>query len=57
MAENGTLRRSRVIMLTGRATKRPCSQALANGATDYVLKPFTVDALLQRIRAAQAGRR
>jgi PleD family two-component response regulator len=54
MAENGTLRRTRVIMLTGRASEAELLEALATGATDHVAKPFTVEALLQRIRAALA---
>lgn len=55
MAENGTLRRTRVIMLTGRASPSELEQALAAGATDHVGKPFAIDVLLQRIRAALAG--
>jgi diguanylate cyclase (GGDEF)-like protein len=55
MAENGTLRRTRVIMLTGKASEEAMLEALADGATDYVAKPFTIDALLQRIRAALAA--
>ena len=54
MAENGTLRRSRVIMMTGRASEADLLEALATGASDYVAKPFTIDVLLQRIRAALA---
>jgi diguanylate cyclase (GGDEF)-like protein len=54
MAENGTLRRTRVIMLTGRASPPELEAALAAGATDHVGKPFAIEVLLQRIRTALA---
>ena len=55
MAANGTLRRTRVIMLTGRASQAELEEALSAGASDHVGKPFAVDVLLQRIRVALAG--
>ena len=39
-----------------RATRRPRSTALDLGADDYVTKPFGIDELLARIRAAQRHR-
>jgi two-component system, OmpR family, KDP operon response regulator KdpE len=41
-----------IIMLTVRNTERDKVQALDAGADDYVVKPFGVDELLARIRAA-----
>ncbi len=55
MAENGTLRRTRVIMLTGRASPDDVREALEAGAADFVAKPFAVPDLLARIRRALAG--
>ncbi|MFL5844696.1 MAG: response regulator [Solirubrobacteraceae bacterium] len=52
MAENGTLRRSQVIMLTGRATEAEVLQALEAGAMDHIAKPFSIPVLMQRIRHA-----
>ena len=54
MAENGTLRRTRVIMLTGRASEAEVLEALQAGATDHVAKPFSVPVLMQRVRRALA---
>jgi diguanylate cyclase (GGDEF)-like protein len=52
MAENGTLRHTRVIMLTGRASEAEVLQALEAGATDHVAKPFSIPVLMQRVRQA-----
>jgi two-component system, OmpR family, KDP operon response regulator KdpE len=41
-----------IIMLTVRNTERDKVQALDAGADDYVVKPFGIDELLARIRAA-----
>jgi len=41
-----------IIMLTVRNTERDKVQALDAGADDYVVKPFGVDELMARIRAA-----
>ena len=40
-----------IIMLTARGRDKDVVQALDHGADDYVIKPFTVDVLLARIRA------
>ena len=52
LSEAGTLRRTRVIMLTGRATEGEVLEALEAGACDHVAKPFSVPVLMQRIRRA-----
>jgi diguanylate cyclase (GGDEF)-like protein len=57
MAENGTLRRTRVIMLTGRASEAEVLRALEAGASDHVAKPFSVPVLMQRIRQALSDQR
>jgi two-component system KDP operon response regulator KdpE len=44
-----------IIILSGRSESRAKVQALDAGADDYVTKPFNVDELLARVRAA--GRR
>ncbi len=41
-----------IIMLTARAEKNDVVQGLEAGADDYVTKPFDIDELLARIRAA-----
>lgn len=41
-----------LVMLTVRNTERDKVQALDAGADDYVVKPFSIDELLARIRAA-----
>ena len=41
-----------VIMLTGQSDKNSVHQALDLGVCDYVIKPFTAAALLQRVRKA-----
>src|ERR1700722_7641560 len=43
---------SPIIMLTVRNTERDKVQALDAGADDYVVKPFGVEELMARIRAA-----
>jgi len=52
LAEGATLRRTRVIMLTGRATEAEVLRTLEAGAHDHVAKPFSVPVLMQRIRQA-----
>jgi PleD family two-component response regulator len=52
LADSGTLRRTRVIMLTARATEREVLKTLEAGAFDHVAKPFSVPVLMQRIRRA-----
>ncbi|MCA2218508.1 response regulator transcription factor [Jidongwangia harbinensis] len=47
-----------IIMLTARARPQDLEQAYAAGATDYVVKPFSPRALLERVQSAllQVGR-
>lgn len=52
LAEGGTLRRTRVIMLTGRGSEQEVLKTLEGGAYDHVAKPFSVPVLMQRIRRA-----
>jgi diguanylate cyclase (GGDEF)-like protein len=48
----GVTRRSRVVMLTGRAAEAEVVEALELGAFDHVAKPFSVPVLVQRLRRA-----
>lgn len=41
-----------VIMLTGHGSVQSGIEGMSHGAYDYVLKPFSIDDLLERIRAA-----
>ena len=41
-----------VIMLTGHGSVQSGIEGMSHGAYDYVLKPFSIDDLLDRIRAA-----
>ena len=41
-----------VIMLTALSTRRDVQSLLADGACDYVIKPFAPDVLVQRVRKA-----
>ena len=52
LSEAGALRRTRVIMLTGRATEGEVLETLEAGACDHVAKPFSVPVLMQRVRRA-----
>jgi two-component system response regulator MtrA len=45
-----------VLMLTAKAQDTAIAQALSAGATDYILKPFTPDDVLARIRQAIGGK-
>jgi diguanylate cyclase (GGDEF)-like protein len=54
MAANGTLRRSKVIMLTARAQESEVLEALEAGAVDHVAKPFSLPLLMQKVRYALA---
>jgi len=40
-----------VLMLTARGEEADCIRALSTGADDYVVKPFSVQALLARVKA------
>jgi diguanylate cyclase (GGDEF)-like protein len=52
LADGGTLRRTRVVMLTARATEGEVLRTLEAGAHDHVAKPFSVPVLMHRIRRA-----
>ena len=49
-----TLSKVPIIMLTVRAAEKDKVRALDAGADDYVVKPFGIEELLARIRAASA---
>jgi DNA-binding response OmpR family regulator len=44
-----------ILMCTVRSEVAPVAEGLSSGATDYILKPFQVSDLLERIEAALAG--
>jgi diguanylate cyclase (GGDEF)-like protein len=52
LASEGTLRRAKVIMLTGRSAEAEVVRALELGAHDHVAKPFSMPVLLHKVRAA-----
>ena len=52
LAHRGALQRTRVIMLTLRATEIEVLSALDLGAFDHVAKPFSVPVLLHKVRQA-----
>ena len=54
LARDGVLDRSRVIMLTARASEAAVLQALELGASDHVAKPFSVPILMQKVRRVLA---
>ncbi|WP_319584121.1 response regulator [uncultured Pseudodesulfovibrio sp.] len=45
-------RDTEVIMLTGHGSLQSGIEGISLGAYDYILKPFSIDNLLERIRAA-----
>ena len=45
-------RNTAVIMLTGHGSMQSGIEGISHGAYDYILKPFSIDDLLERIRAA-----
>jgi diguanylate cyclase (GGDEF)-like protein len=52
LAEDGVVKRTRVIMLTARSSEAEVVNALEWGAFDHVAKPFSLRVLMQRIRRA-----
>lgn len=44
-----------VLMLTAKAQERDIARALAAGATDYIVKPFQPEELLERVRRHAPG--
>ena len=45
-------RNTAVIMLTGHGSMQSGIEGISHGAYDYILKPFSIDDLIERIRAA-----
>jgi CheY-like chemotaxis protein len=54
---DGTLQDIPIVVLTAVAAEWQMSQYIEMGATDYVLKPFTSAALLERVRRVFAEER
>ncbi len=52
LVDDGTARRTPVVMLTARAAEAEVLHALELGAFDHVAKPFSVNELLHRVRRA-----
>jgi len=52
LSRDGVTERSRVVMLTVRATEPEVVRALELGAFDHIGKPFSVQILMQRLRRA-----
>jgi diguanylate cyclase (GGDEF)-like protein len=52
LSEEGLVKRTRVIMLTAHSNEAEVVKALEWGAFDYIAKPFSLRALIQRIRRA-----
>lgn len=50
LRNDGTLRRSRVVVLTAHTAEQEIVEALELGAEDHVAKPFSLAVLLERIR-------
>lgn len=46
-------RKTAVIMLTGHGSMQSGIEGISHGAYDYILKPFSIDDLIERIRAAR----
>jgi DNA-binding response OmpR family regulator len=54
LAADGVLERTKVVMLTLRASERESLASLELGATDHIAKPFSLPVLMQRIRRVLA---
>jgi len=52
LAEDGAVKKTRVIMLTARSSESEIVSALESGAFDHVAKPFSLRVLVQRVRRA-----
>ncbi|MEJ7823808.1 MAG: response regulator [Solirubrobacteraceae bacterium] len=52
LRDGGVLERTQVIMLTARGAESEVLAALEAGAIDHITKPFSVPALMQRVRRA-----
>jgi DNA-binding response OmpR family regulator len=51
----GPRKETPILICTVRSEVAPVAEGLSSGATDYVLKPFQVSDLLERIETALAG--
>jgi diguanylate cyclase (GGDEF)-like protein len=56
LAAEGTLRRTRVVMLTARSAEEEVVKALELGAFDHVAKPFSMPVLIHKVQRALDGR-
>jgi DNA-binding response OmpR family regulator/HPt (histidine-containing phosphotransfer) domain-containing protein len=54
LAADGVLERTRVVMLTLRASEREALASLELGASDHIAKPFSLPVLMHRIRRTLA---
>jgi DNA-binding response OmpR family regulator/HPt (histidine-containing phosphotransfer) domain-containing protein len=54
LGADGVLQRTKVVMLTLRASERESLASLELGATDHIAKPFSLPVLMQRIRRVLA---
>jgi DNA-binding response OmpR family regulator len=54
LGADGVLERTKVVMLTLRASERESLASLELGATDHIAKPFSLPVLMQRIRRVLA---
>ncbi len=52
LSQDGVLRSTRVVMLTGRTAEDDVLRALELGAFDHVAKPFSLPVLMQKVRRA-----
>lgn len=46
-----------VILLTGHGSSADAEKGMEQGAFDYVMKPIDIDALIEKVRNAAAGRK
>jgi two-component system chemotaxis response regulator CheY len=53
---SGVLEHASVVMVTSETAIEKVAEALASGADEYLMKPFTQDALLEKIELARAAR-
>jgi DNA-binding response OmpR family regulator len=52
LSEAGTLRDTRVLVLTSSATEAQTLAAFEAGASDHIAKPFSLRVLMERVRTA-----
>jgi two-component system chemotaxis response regulator CheY len=54
--KSGMLEEASVVMVTSETAIEKVAEALESGADEYLMKPFTEDALLEKIELARASR-